>query len=384
MKKMKLIAASLLMSLPTLLSAQAGKFTIEGRVGNYSSPAKAFLAYYGADGKPTQDSVVLQNGRFSFSGSVEYPKEAWVIINPDGGTSDMVSWDWRSFIMFYLEPGKLKINCTDSIIAHATVKGGPVNKDNEYLRKLSYNAQKKQNESYDDYYNAPKEKQRTRALQDTLSKRLDISFAERKKILKKFVMEHPNSFRSLYALQAYSGGSPNPADIEPMFKALAPFIRESKPGKEYLARIEKAKVVKVGVKAPEFKQTDTAGNTVALRDFRGKYVLIDFWASWCKPCRAENPNVVKAYQQYKDKNFTILGVALEKSTDRDKWLEAIRQDNLTWTQVSDLKYWQNEAAQLYVISSIPQNFLIDPSGKIIAHDLRGEALTEKLKELLDK
>ena len=126
---------------------------------------------------------------------------------------------------------------------------------------------------------------------------------------------------------------------------------------------------------------DTSNNIIALQQFRGKYVLVDFWASWCGPCRAENPNVLKAYDTYKAKNFTVLGISLDKADARDKWLKAIHDDHLEWTQLADLKGWKNEAALLYSVRAIPQNFLIDPQGKIIAHNIRGEELFKKLQEI---
>ena len=120
---------------------------------------------------------------------------------------------------------------------------------------------------------------------------------------------------------------------------------------------------------------------VSLSSFKGKYVLVDFWASWCGPCRAENPNVVKAFHQYNDKGFTVLGVSLDRPNAKDKWLGTIRKDSLAWTQVSDLKYWDNAVAKLYGIRAIPQNFLINPQGKIIGRNLRGDALLQKLATL---
>ena len=144
-----------------------------------------------------------------------------------------------------------------------------------------------------------------------------------------------------------------------------------------IARMEK---VQIGSEAPDFTLPDVDGNPVSLSSFRGKYVLVDFWAAWCPDCRKENPNIVSAWEKYKNKNFAVLGVSLDRN--RDQWLAAIEKDKLTWTQVSDLKYWSSEAAVLYCIRWIPMSFLIDPEGKIVAIGLEGEELHNKLEELL--
>lgn len=143
---------------------------------------------------------------------------------------------------------------------------------------------------------------------------------------------------------------------------------------------ENMTAVKVGDVAPDFSLPDPSGKNIKLSSFRGKYVLVDFWASWCKPCRMENPNVVKAYQQYKNKNFTILGVSLDKK--KEAWVQAIQADGLSWNHVSDLKFWESAVVPLFGINAIPTNFLLDPQGKVIAANLRGDALEQKLQEVV--
>ena len=138
--------------------------------------------------------------------------------------------------------------------------------------------------------------------------------------------------------------------------------------------------VQIGKVAPEFSLPDTAGVSVSLSDFRGQYVLIDFWAAWCPPCRRENPNIVKTYQEFKDKNFTIIGISLDYN--KASWLKAIADDQLTWTHLSDLKFWDSEIPALYGVRGIPANILLDPEGVIIAKNIEGEELPNTLKMVL--
>ncbi|MEO7045145.1 MAG: TlpA disulfide reductase family protein [Ferruginibacter sp.] len=354
----------------------AQKTNITGKL-KYKEPVKKVLLSYRENDKTVTDSADVKNGAFSFSRTMKEPILANIMVRFEHKDSTTRRPEYRQF---FLEPGNIHITINDSI-KNAVVTGSKSEKEFEKLQKMQEPFSAKMNALNAQYMDFRKNKDE--AGMQKVSDEFDVLDSTiNEDVYHKYFKENSKSPVALYALERYAGYAIEPSKVEPLFNKLSPAVKKSPSGVAYMKRIETAKKTSVGAYAINFTQKDTLDKPVSLANFKGKYVLLDFWASWCGPCRAENPNVVKAYNQYKDKNFTVLGVSLDQPGKKQAWLDAIHKDNLTWTQVSDLKFWDNAVAKSYGIQAIPQNFLIDPSGKIIAKNVRGEDLDKKLAEVI--
>ena len=378
---MKSIFSFLLLAAFCIQTNAQEKFTIKGDVSKVKLPvAKVYLSYY-ADGKSTTDSSDVVNGKYNFTGSLGDPLMASLRVkyqeDPNAKTIRAVSYN-RDIKQLFLENAKISVVSTDSF-ANAAIKGSKAHAEFvgwEAMLKEENKVSGELNKQYNEFY-----KQKNQPGMDSLDAEFDKLTAIKNVKNKKYLSENPASPIAMFIFRQFVGYDINADEAEPVFLSLSEKLRSGPAGKEMAEKIEIAKKTGVGRMAMDFTQNDTLGNPVSLSSFKGKYVLIDFWASWCGPCRQENPNVVKAFNNYKEKGFTVLGVSLDQPNAKDKWMKAIHDDNLTWTQVSDLKFWGNAVAVQYGIQAIPQNFLIDPQGKIIGKNLRGEALNKKLETL---
>jgi len=375
---MKKTFCGALLLLPCLAQAQTENFAVKGTVTNNAAVSKAYLGYP-VDKKWSVDSAVVKNGRFEFKGTLPEPVRASLTFSHNGTALRKSRDASRKF--FYLEKGTITVTTRDSA-TKIVVRGTPLNDENAKLETTL----KPLNEQYETL--TKKHGARSKATPKDPGHKAQheamlasIETAQQK-VRANYVQTHPDARFSLLVLQDLEGSTPEIGAYAALYQGLSASVRSTLRGQRIGEQIKRLQKVAVGAIAPDFTQNTPDNLPVKLSSLRGQYVLIDFWASWCGPCRQENPNLVKAFNTYKDKGFTVLGVSLDQENGREAWVKAIQKDNLTWTHVSDLKFWNNAVAQEYGVHAVPQNFLLDPSGKIVAINLRGEELQSTLDKLL--
>ncbi|MDI3319190.1 TlpA disulfide reductase family protein [Pinibacter soli] len=345
--------------LPLSLYAQKG-FEMKGNVAGLQDKSLVFLI----DANNPKDTVcktISGKTNFTLKGDLKESTLYYIGFTPQ-----------QKKTVLFLDNSKTTATGDINDVKNLKVTGSPAQADFDEFQK-TFNP-------YFDKLTADNQMAQTSGMTDSLQTSISSTVAKVFTKVDEFIATKPNSSVSPFVLLVTSQLNEDMAALETRYSKLTPDAQNSFFGKYLGKQLADSKFGTIGSKAPEFTQNDTQGKPVSLSSFKGKYVLVDFWASWCGPCRMENPNVVTAFNKFKDKNFAILGVSLDKN--KDAWLKAIKDDGLSWTQVSDLKYWQNEVATMYKVQSIPQNFLIDPNGNIVARDLRGPALESKLCELL--
>ncbi|SKB65795.1 TlpA disulfide reductase family protein [Daejeonella lutea] len=375
MKHFNLLLSFLLIISIVPAIAQQQPYTIKGSI---DTSLKISTIYFGqgsfvSNQAPQIKKVPVQNGQFIITGNIPEPSPGFLSL-----AENLKPKDPSEFKQFVLDKGNISI-VVKGKLATAAISGSKANDEvvkytagqSPYMAKLSA-------------LNEAAERQSQMGVPlDTIIKMYSPSLKEAGKELiayqMNYIEKNPSAFISALMLPEVTRTTNNFFEAEASFNKLDATVRLSPTGKAIIDYITKEKKTSVGAFAPEFAAADTAGKVVALSSLKGKYILLDFWAAWCGPCRQENPNVVRAFQKYKDKGFTVLGVSLDR--DRKDWLKGLRDDKLTWTHVSELKHFQSPTAVLYGINSIPRNFLLDPTGKIIARDLRGPDLIEKLEEV---
>lgn len=324
----------------------AAEFNINGIVTGFTEGTTVELLN-GQTGA-TEQNTLLKNGQFSFKGKMEKPDFKIILFNRQ-----------QPYITIFLDNSNIVVTGDKATIDKSKITGSP-----------SHTAFEQFNNSLEPY----------QAVFAPDGNYDEAQHAKAMKLIYDFVVANKAAYITPLAVIRYNQIAEDVNKTEELYNMLDPKLKATAMGQYIAQQIAEGKINGNGTLLPDFSQPDTSGKSVSLSSLRGNYVLVDFWASWCGPCRQENPNLVAAFNKYKSKKFTVLGVSLDKA--KESWMDAIRMDGLAWTHISDLQGWQNSVAQQFQIFNIPQNFLLDPDGKVIGKNLRGPALERKLARVL--
>jgi peroxiredoxin len=308
------------------------------------------------------DSVKVANGKFTWTAKMAEPQQVYLMFA-------------NMYYPFFAQSGNINITGIADSTQSFKVTGSKIQQESEAYESSIKDLSDQEGPLYEKYGKGTKEEQ------SALEAKLEEIRLKKRGKADQYIAAHPASFFSLNLVSQRASYGSDYSEVKKVYDQLDKTAQATGQGKALAERLDILKRSAIGTDLIDFTQNDTTGTPVRFASFKGKYVLVDFWASWCGPCRGENPNVLKAYNQYKDKNFTVVGISLDEKGD--KWKKAIVEDNMPWAELSDLKGWKNEVSTYYGIQGIPSNLLVDPTGKIVARDLRGEALHKKLGELLN-
>ena len=356
--------------LGTGVYAQKKPYTVHGTVQDLVKEGKYIYSFYQENEDVVVDSVKVQNGKYSFAGDLDQMVMMSVSTRRYG-----------SDVKIFVGPSEHIQLIHSKSFEDVAVSGSKANLEYNQVRTALAAYHKKMNEIDVKLGSA-------RRLRDTAMLKLlqadgkDIYHRMIEDVYPNYIKNNPNSSIALAMLDEYFGGVVDARRLEPLYNVLTKEVKGSAEGQRWGEILEKTQRTGVGKQAPDFTQYDQAGKAVRLSSLRGKYVLIDFWASWCFPCRAENKNVLRAYNSLKSKGFEVLGISID--SDKNAWIKAIKDDGMPWIQVTDLKAKNNAAALLYGVDAIPQNWLIDPKGIVIGINLRGKDLAQQIEKLINQ
>lgn len=357
----------------TLFSCQEEKngYTLEGDAIGFADGAEIFVHTFENKQNKVIDTLIVKDGKFSGT----YPNDTSIKLN------FLRANQTNGSVIYFPENENMKaVIYKDSMLA-SRVTGGKQNQAySEYASKMAEFNKRKQ-ASVTAFRNAQQQNDAAAAAK-VQSDNLNL-MGEETKFKKEFLDKHDKSlFTIMLVAEMIGRGEMTPTEAKAYIKDLNPELNASDMAQELKDKLETMGKAEIGTKAPEFSAPSPEGKNIALSETLGKYTIIDFWASWCKPCRVENPNVVRVYKKYHEKGLNIISVSLDKAEQKDKWLQAIKDDEMDWFHVSNLQFWNDPIAQQYSVRSIPATFLLDENGVIIDKNLRGAALEAKIGTLL--